>query len=240
VTTSKKRHARNLLVLMACLSFVAVAAAAQTARHRTQLFQNEGQMFGASAPNGQAQEASTAKLWKFSITGFGYLVPDDESYPAATLTADRNWLHLEARYNYEAQQTGSLWAGYNFSVGSKVLLELTPMIAGVFGNTAGVAPGGEIALSYRWFSVSSEIEYVFDTRGETDSFLYSWNEFTYTPVDWLYVGLAAQRTRAYETELDVQRGFLAGVSRGSADFTTYVFNAGWTDPTVVLALRFSF
>jgi len=24
------------------------------------------------------------------------------------------------------------------------------------------------------------------------------------------------------------------------DFTTYVFNAGWTDPTVVLALSFKF
>jgi len=24
------------------------------------------------------------------------------------------------------------------------------------------------------------------------------------------------------------------------DFTTYIFNAGWTDPTVVLALTFKF
>ena len=48
--------------------------------------------------------------------------------------------HLEARYNYEAQRTGSLWAGYNFSVGKKVKLDATPMVGGVFGNVNAVAP----------------------------------------------------------------------------------------------------
>ena len=39
---------------------------------------------------------------------------------------------------------------------------------------------------------------------------------------------------------DVQRGFFAGFSYKRLDFTTYVFNAGWTDPTVVLAMGFKF
>jgi len=54
------------------------------------------------------------------------------------------------------------------------------------------------------------------------------------------VGLVAQRTKAYHTNLDVQRGILLGFSRKRFDFTTYIFNAGWTDPTVVLSLGFSF
>ena len=44
------------------------------------------------------------------------------------------------------------------------------------------------------------------------------------------------RAKAYHTELDIQRGLLIGVSHKRIDFTTYVFNVGWTDPTVVLSL----
>ena len=49
-----------------------------------------------------------------------------------------------------------------------------------------------------------------------------------------------QRTKAYQTDLDIQRGFLVGFSYKKVDFTTYVFNLGWTDPTVVLAVGLNF
>jgi hypothetical protein len=62
------------------------------------------------------------------------------------LTADRGWLHLETRYNYENLETGSAWVGYNFSGGEKLKWEFTPMLGGVFGNTTGVAPGYEFRL----------------------------------------------------------------------------------------------
>jgi hypothetical protein len=61
-------------------------------------------------------------------------------------------------------------------------------------------------------------------------------ELSYSPVDWFRTGLVAQRTKAYHTDLDVQRGFLVGFSHKKMDFTTYVFNVGWTDPTIVLSL----
>jgi hypothetical protein len=50
----------------------------------------------------------------------------------------------------------------------------------------------------------------------------------------------AQRTKAYHTSLDTQRGFLVGISHKKLDFTTYVFNAGWTTPTVVLEAAVKF
>ena len=57
---------------------------------------------------------------------------------------------------------------------------------------------------------------------------------------WLRVGAVAQHTKAFHTSLDVQRGFLVGVSRKQVEFTTYIFNAGWTDPTVVLEVWLEF
>ena len=62
------------------------------------------------------QTATTAAAapvsWSFSSSMYIYQVRDDRNYAQPTLTADRGWLHLEARYNYEDRKTGSLWLGY--------------------------------------------------------------------------------------------------------------------------------
>ena len=183
---------------------------------------------------------ATAKQWSFSLSALGHLVPQDQSYGSPTFTADHRWLHLEARYNYEGQETGSLWAGYNLSVGDRLVFEATPMLGAVFGNITGIAPGCELALSYKKVELSTESEYVYDPSDSKNSFFYTWNELVYSPTEWFHAGLVAQRTRAYHTPLDIQRGFSVGFSHKNLDFTTYVFNAGWTDPTVVLALGFTF
>jgi hypothetical protein len=133
-----------------------------------------------------------------------------------------------------------LWLGYNLSFGEKLVLEATPMVGGVFGNTTGVAPGYLLTLTYKKLSLYGEGEFVVDTKHSDSNFFYSWNELAYAPTEWIRFGLASQRTRVYQTPLDVQRGFFAGVTYKRVDFTTYVFNVGWTDPTVVLAMGFNF
>jgi hypothetical protein len=194
----------------------------------------------ASSVPQDGDDDADANRWSFAAGVYGYLVPDDQSYFSPTFRADHKRLHLEARYNYEDRRTGSLWAGYNLSFGDKLLFEVTPMVGGIFGNTTGIAPGYELSLTYWKIALYSEGEFVFDTKDQSANFFYSWNELTYAPTDWLRAGLASQRTRAYHTPLDVQRGVLIGFSHNKVDFTTYVFNAGWTDPTVVLALGFKF
>lgn len=192
-----------------------------------------------SPPTGESPDPDH-KEWSFGIDAYGYLVPDDQSYFSPTFSADRKRLHLEARYNYENYQAGSLWAGYNLHAGQRVALDVTPMFGVVFGSTTGVAPGFEMALTWKRLELSSQGEYVIDTNDKAGNFFYSWNELVYSPTDWFHAGLVAQRTRAYQTPVDVQRGFSVGVAHKDVDFTTYVFNVGWTDPTVVLALSFRF
>jgi hypothetical protein len=179
-------------------------------------------------------------FWEFALIVDGYIVPDEDGYFSPTFAADRGGLHLEARYNYEDLRTGSLWAGYNFSVGKKLVFSATPMIGGVFGRTNGIAPGCEASLSYKKLQLSVSNEYVFDTGSKYSNFYYAWPELTYSLFDWLRVGLVAQRTKVYHTSLDTQRGFLVGISHKKLELTTYVFNAGWTTPTVVLEANVSF
>jgi hypothetical protein len=104
--------------------------------------------------------------WECSLSISTYLVQNGRDYANPNLVADRGWLHLEARYNYEAIKTGSLWLGYNFSFGKKFVLEATPMLGGVFGDITGIAPGYTISISYEpieFFtqeSISSMLEIV--------------------------------------------------------------------------------
>jgi hypothetical protein len=129
--------------------------------------------------------------WSLSIIADGYVVPHAVFFVSPIIPTDRDWLHLEARYNYEDQSTGSLWLGHNFSGGRKLAWEVTPMIGGVFGNTTGIAPGFQASFSYKKFSLSSSGEYVFDSKQRSASFFYSWPQLTYSATHWLRAGLVA-------------------------------------------------
>jgi hypothetical protein len=173
--------------------------------------------------------------WAFDASGFLYVTPDD-TYFQPSFAVDHRWLHLEARYNYEDRQTASTWVGYNFSTGELVTLAITPIVAAVFGATNGVAVGAKGRVTWRWLELYSEGEGVFSFSEKNSSFIYFWSTLAASPFDWLHLGLAAQRTRAYQTTLDIQRGFLLGLSIAHVGFTAYMFNPDLPTPTYVFAL----
>jgi len=205
-----------------------------------------GQATPGTVQTRKAAAVTTATQWDFNLTVDGYIIPDGTSYVDPVFTADRNWLHLEARYQYENLRTGSLWFGYNYShgdvdKGSTWEFDLTPMIGGVFGRTNGIAPGLEVSLNFKnKIEASLTNEYVFDTTSKSGNFYYAWPQLTYSPVEWLQVGAVAQHTVAYKSPVSVQRGFLVGFSHGAWEFTTYVFNPGIAGTNVVLELGVSF
>ena len=184
--------------------------------------------------------AEDTENWSFSASAYTYLVPDSRDYVQPTMTADRNWLHLEARYNYEALDTGSAWVGYNFSGGEKFAWAVTPMLGGVFGDPTGIAPGYKGSVGWWKLELYSEGEYLFDTRDSSGSYFYNWSELTVAPVDWLKFGMVTQRTRAYQTDREIQRGFLVGLSYKRLSLTTYVFNPDESKPTVVVSVGITF
>lgn len=193
-----------------------------------------------SAVPAPAQTATPAPAWTFDSSVNTYFLPDEGNYASPTIAADRGWLHLSARVNYEDLNTGSVWLGYNWSGGETLEWAVTPMLGGVFGQTDGVAPGYTGTLSWRRIEFYSEGEYVFDAHDSADNFFYNWSELTYGPADWLRVGLVTERTRAYETDRDVQRGLLVGFTYKNLDATTYFFNPDDSKPVVMLSVAFSF
>ena len=191
-------------------------------------------------PSATAPVEGAKDEWSFSASLSGYSVPDDKDFLSPLLAADCGWLHLEARHNYESLDTASVWLGYNFSFGEKWVLDFTPMVGGVFGNTQGIAPGWRLGLSRGAFEFTTEAEFVFDAENSEDNFFYAWSELTWSFTDSFWAGFALQRTRLYETGLDIQRGLLVGFAVGDVEITGYVFNLGWEDPTWVLSVGFNF
>jgi hypothetical protein len=194
----------------------------------------------ASASSTTNQPGQPATSWSFSLSAYTYFLPDCSVYAQPTFTADHRWLHLEARYNYEDLGVGSVWVGYNFRTGKNLVLNITPMFGGVFGKTAGIAPGYRASLDWRRLELYSEGEFVFALDKDTDSFFYNWSEFTVSPTDWLRAGLVVQRTQVYKSELDVQPGFLIGGSYKHLEVTGHLFNPDEHKPTYVVSVRVYF
>ena len=178
--------------------------------------------------------------WSGAASAYLYLIPEDSDYLQPTASADRGRLHLEARYNYEDRETGSLWAGYTLRGSREVAIEFTPMVGGVFGATDGVAPGYRASVDWGRFSLYSESEYMIATGAQEESFAYTWSELTVSPSDWFRGGVVVQRTRAFETSRDVQRGLLAGFSLGRAEIDAHVFNPDDRRPLCVISIRSGF
>lgn len=167
--------------------------------------------------------------WTYSATGMYYSFHDQDDFLLAVATANRGQLHLEARYNYEAIDSGSLFAGWKFSGGEKLTYELTPILGAVFGQKEGIAPGFEAAVAYGVTDFYIETEYVRDLEVREDSFTYAWSELGFTPLEWLRFGLVGQRTMVYKSDRDIQRGLFAQIMHRKMTLGVYVFNPDDSD-----------
>jgi hypothetical protein len=169
-----------------------------------------------------------------------YLFPDGTGFLLPIVAVDRGWLHLEGRYNYEAQKTGSVWIGWNLEWGEKLTFALTPMLGGVFGDLNGVAPGAEWTLAWGPVELYTEFEFVIDCGDVSGSSIYGWTELSARPWDWVRGGVALQRTRSTGSPRGVQWGPLVGFDWRMLTLSTYWFNPGQSDAQYwVVSLGFS-
>jgi len=187
---------------------------------------------GATPVRAAAPDSSAA--FSYTASAVFYILEDEDDYLVPMFYANRGMLHLEARYQYEDLHTVSLWAGATWSGGKRWWWEATPMAGIVFGDTDGAAPGLEATLGYRALDWYAEAEYLVDFESGDDNFFYAWSELSVRPGESWRVGLVGQRTRAYKSDVEVDRGFLAGAGAGRFSCTVYAFNLDRDAPFVAL------
>ena len=196
-------------------------------------------MFICSLAYAQEEDSLANSGWYHNFYPSFYIFRDG-FFVLPIYQANKDWIHLEARYNYEDMNTFSAWFGYNFTGGKKFEYAITPMAGGIAGNTFGIAPGLKLTFSYFGFELYTESEYLFDLQDKEGNFFYVWTDFTYSPLEWLWFGLSGQRTRLYDTDLEVERGLLLGGGYRWFGLTGYLYNLGFDDPYVIIILSLSF
>jgi hypothetical protein len=123
--------------------------------------------------------------------------------------------------------------------GQRVEWEFTPMMGAVFGATDGIAPGYLASVSWWKLDAYTEGEYVL-ARTSDDRFVYHWSEVAIAPVAWLRGGMVTQRTRAYQSAREIQRGPFVNGTVGRIDAAAFVFIGNGRTPTYVLSMGWSY
>ena len=191
---------------------------------------------GATAAAAEAER----RPFEATATAYAYFMPDASNFVIVVAPVDIRRVHVEARYNYEALNSGAGFVGFNLGWGERVKLHLTPMIGAVVGDLDGWVPALRWTLTWWKLDIYSESEVVFDLAGPGDSFFYNWSELGISPLEWLRGGIVIQRSRVFQTPLDIQRGLFVGVTVRFATVSLYELNAGWTTPTWIAALAVSY
>ena len=85
-----------------------------------------GEYAGTRAHAGtRAQADPTATPWSYSLSGYYFALPNASDYMVGIAAANRGPLHLEARYNYENIDAGSVFAGWTLATGERLPVSVT-------------------------------------------------------------------------------------------------------------------
>lgn len=181
-----------------------------------------------------------SSAWSFAASALHYILPVEKDFTIFIGSADYKALHLEARYNYEDLNTVSVFGGYRFETGYSFILGVTPMAGFVFGNTDGVIPGLELDMTWRKLDFYAESEYVIDFAGSENNYFYTWSELAITPLKHIRTGISANRTRLYQTELDLQRGVFVQYSFWELTTGVHYFNPLSSNDFFIATLDYEF
>jgi hypothetical protein len=214
-------------LMRAIVAFLAFAAAAAA-------------YAGEDAASGRRASPPDKPAWEFGVTAYPTSVRGGENYTVAIAAADRGPLHFEARHNYEAIDTTSAFVGWTFTGGDALSWELTPLLGAARGTTQAYVPGAELSLAWKRFDYYIEAEYVHDRNEHSGSYTYAWSELGFKALEWLRVGAAGQRTKAYGGEREFQRGPFLQASWRRATFGAYWFNPGSSQQVFVGSIGVTF
>jgi len=143
--------------------------------------------------------------------------------PVMHYQTNSNW-YGEARYNYEAAETFSLYLGRAFTGGNDLDFSFVPLLGGSVGKFKGVSTGLNVDLDYNKFFFSSQSQYSMPVNRCGRPFWYSWSELGYQSIKWLYAGLSVQYTHTRYTSDELQPGMMIGFVFNKFTIPVYTFD----------------
>lgn len=160
--------------------------------------------------------------------------------PLVTFENDKNW-HLESRFNYEEENSFSLYFGKTFTYEKKLSASVTPLVGAVAGQYRGGSMGVNVDVEYRTLFYSMQSQYTFSVSSANEDFLFAWYEVGYQPFNWGFIGFSAQQTHLVQSAASFfEPGVFIGFTIGGWTFPMYSFSPGSTSSYFVMGANFKF
>jgi hypothetical protein len=151
--------------------------------------------------------------------------------PVLSYCTSDNW-YVEARANYEAINSASLYFGKPFKKKALISYSITPIAGFVMGAFTGGSVGANVEMDYKKISFSSQSQYSFSIENRTTNFTYSWSDLTYQLKECVSAGVSLQQTRGLFEKGILVRGVYKNLS-----IPLYVFNPTTNERYFVLGLN---
>jgi len=172
----------------------------------------------------------TIALSGLSLRGFSqsngtfeqdYYLGENRSFcwvPVVGYCTPGNW-YFEARCNYEAINSASVYFGKAFRKKALISYFIIPIAGLVMGRFNGGSVGANVGLDYKKISFSSQSQYTFSIKNRATNFTYSWSDLTYQLKGWVAAGFSLQQTRGL-----FEKGILLRGEYKNLSIPLYVFN----------------
>jgi hypothetical protein len=130
---------------------------------------------------------------------------------------------FEGRYNYEAPNTISAYAGKVYQKKSLFSYSINPVVGMVTGGFNGGSAGVNIDADFKKLSFSSQAQYSFSLEDKTQNFTYSWSELSFNLKKYVGGGLCLQQTGDYNNINTLDRGIFLKVTSNGWTMPLYLF-----------------
>ncbi|MGZ3766368.1 MAG: hypothetical protein ACXVA2_16980 [Mucilaginibacter sp.] len=151
--------------------------------------------------------------------------------PVVGYCTSNNW-YFEARGNYEAINSASVYFGKAFKKQALISYSIIPIVGLVMGGFNGGSVGANVTLDYKKISFSSQSQYTFSMENPATNFTYSWSDLSYQLKGWVSAGVSLQQTRGL-----FERGILVRGVYKNMSIPLYVFNPTTSERYFVLGLN---
>lgn len=131
--------------------------------------------------------------------------------------------YSEARYNYESEQSLSLYAGPTFSKENRLSWTFTPIIGVVVGKLRGGSLGANAALDIKGIYFNTALQYTASCQDRNESFFFGWSELGYQLTGHIYAGAVLQQTGLCRNGNRLEPGLQLTCSSGNWRLPIYLF-----------------
>jgi hypothetical protein len=181
--------------------------------------------------NANAQEAGLEQYYSVQGKTMSFT-------PIVWYQAKTGW-YAEARYNYEAVNSISVYTGKTIERRSKLSYSLNTIAGIVMGGFKGGSIAVNADAEYKKIFFSLQSQYTFSVENRSLNYIYIWSDICYQLFPSLSAGISLQQTNGNNTEVISEKGIFVKAGSGKWNVPLYIFNPFNNNRYMVLGINYT-